>query len=103
VSAFVLGNDLEPCSHGKTNYGNERILESDAVYIAVTSMTNEFPGCLISMQEAVQNGRLDLRARNELLGSTDVFGPSGWLDVGADEPSAKPPRIDVLNGRAWFA
>jgi len=67
VTAFVPGDDLQPCSYSETKYGDQRIFKPDAVYIVFTSVMNEFSGGLVTTQEAIENGTFDLGARHNLL------------------------------------
>ena len=95
----MLRQDLEPRSDCETNNWNEGIFESDAVDVVVPGAMNELTCLVVTAEEPIENGRIDLCARPDLPGCTGSSRFGRGFDVVANEPAAEPARFDALNQR----
>jgi len=60
MAALVLRDNLQPRSSGESKHGNERIRESNVIYIVIARPVNNFSRYLVAAKKRLKNGRFDL-------------------------------------------
>jgi hypothetical protein len=103
MAAFVRGDDFESGADAEANSGDERIREANAVHVVSVGLPHRVADGLIAGEKTVEDARSDVGSGLDLGWSFDALG--GWrrLDDIAEEPTAEPSRIDLIDGRVRLA
>src|SRR5687768_13551578 len=85
------------------NQGNKGIPESNAVDVAGLRALDDLPGIVVAAKEPIENRRVRSGPRSNRLRCTGTFRLRRRFDVVANEPSAEPPRRDLLDYGGWMS
>src|SRR5215510_657974 len=99
MAALVLRDDFESRSGGESKHRDERIPESNTIYIVIARLAHKFSRDLVAPKKRFKNGRFDVFAWFDFLGRPSPPALRRRLDIFPNEPAAKPARNNFLNTR----
>ena len=99
MAALVGGNDFQAGADRETQTRNERIPEANAIDVFGAGGEKQVTTGLIAGEKPIEHGQAHGRCGLDLCRRRGALRVRRWLDEAAEEPAAKPAKMDVIDGR----